>query len=272
MMRTQQELSAAFRALHEREGTFIIPNPWDVGSARTLHNMGFEALATTSSGMAYARGLLDHQVGRDAVLEHCRMLASSVDLPINADLGNCFGDDPDVVAETIQLAAQTGVVGASVEDMKDDRTIYDLVLATERVQAAAAVAHRSTVPLLLTARAENFLTGNPDLADTIKRLQAFQEAGADVLYAPGLRTREEISAVVSSVDRPVNVISGIPGFSLSMDDLCELGVKRVSLGSALTSYAATALVNAAAEMRDRGTFSFVQDTRSLKQALSGETS
>jgi 2-methylisocitrate lyase-like PEP mutase family enzyme len=269
-MRTQAELGGAFQALHAREGAFIIPNPWDAGTARTLANMGFEALATTSSGMAYAAGKLDHQVSRDDVLAHCRMLAASVDVPINADLGNCFGDDPPTVAETIRLAAETGIAGASVEDMKGDRTIYDIGLAAERVRAAAEAAQALPFPFVLTARAENYLVGKPDLDDTIKRLLAYEEAGADVLYAPGLRTREDISAVVEAVDRPVNVISGIPGFTLTMDDLGELGVRRVSLGSALTSYAATSLFDAAREMLDRGTFSFVERNRPLRKILAGD--
>ena len=269
-MRTQPELAAAFRALHEREGTFIIPNPWDVGTARTLANMGFEALATTSAGMAYASGVGDHEVTRTDVIAHCRLLATSVDVPINADLGNCYGDGPEIVAETMKLAAEAGIAGASVEDMKGDRTIYDIALATERVAGAAEAVRSLPYPFVLTARAENYLVGKADLDDTIRRLVAYRDAGADVLYAPGLRTKDEIAAVVQTLDRPVNVIAGIPGFTLTMDDLRELGVKRVSLGSALTSHAATALFEAAREMLDQGTFSFVEKNRPLRKILSGD--
>jgi 2-methylisocitrate lyase-like PEP mutase family enzyme len=268
-MRTQAELGAAFRMLHERDGAFIIPNPWDVGTARTLANMGFEALATTSAGMAYAAGKLDHEVGRDEVLAHCRLLAASVDVPVNADLGNCFGDDPETVAQTMRLAADTGIAGASVEDMAGDRTIYDIDLAVRRVRAAAEAVRALPIPFVLTARAENYLVGKPDLDDTIARLRAYEEAGADVLYAPGLRTREEIGAVVQAVSKPVNVISGIPGFALSVAELSDLGVRRISLGSALTSYAATALFDAAREMLDEGTFSFVDRSRPLRKVLGG---
>jgi 2-methylisocitrate lyase-like PEP mutase family enzyme len=232
--------------------------------------MGYEALATTSAGLAYAAGKGDHDLSREDVLEHCRLLTASVDVPVNADLGNCFGDEPEIVAETMQMAAGTGIAGASVEDMKGDRTIYDIALATERVAAAAEAMRTLPYPFVLTARAENYLVGNPDLDDTIKRLVAYRDAGADVLYAPGLRTREEIAAVVQSVDRPLNVISGIHGFTLTLDDLLELGVKRVSLGSALTSYAATALFEAAREMLEDGTFSFVERNRPLRKILSGD--
>src|SRR5436305_11002294 len=202
-MKTQAEQAAAFRALHEREGAFIIPNPWDAGTARILEKMGFEALATTSAGMAFSRGMRDNTVSREDVMAHCRALVSAVDSPVSADLGNCFGDDPSSVAETFRLAVQTGLAGASVEDMKDDYSIYDHGLARDRVQAAAEVAHAQAVPFTLTARAENFLAGRRDLDDTIARLRSYQEAGADVLYAPGLTTADEVRAVVTSVDRPV---------------------------------------------------------------------
>ena len=264
-MRTQAELGQAFHEMHARDSAFIIPNPWDIGTARALASMGFEALATTSAGMAFAAGKRDHQVTRDEVLAHCRALTAAVDVPLNADLGNCFGDDPATVAETLRLAAATGIDGASVEDMKADNSIYDIALATERVRAAAQVTHALPFPLLLTARAENFLVGHRDLDDTIKRLQAYQEAGADVLYAPGLTSREEIAAVVSSVDRPVNVIAGIRGFTLTLAELQDLGVRRVSVGSALASAAMTAFVRGAAEMRDHGTFAFSEGALSFRE-------
>ena len=264
-MSTQTETAAKFRELHEREGAFIIPNPWDVGTARALEKLGFEALATTSSGLAFSLGVQDHEVGRDDVLSHCESLVAAVDIPVNADLGSCFGDDPQVVADTMRLAVQTGIAGASVEDMKPDGSIYDINLATERVQAAVEVARVQPFPFMFTARAENFLVGKRDLDDTVRRLQAFQQAGADVLYAPGLRTTDEIRTVVDAVERPVNVIAGIKGFDLTFADLEDLGVKRISLGSALAAVAATAFVRAAQEMKDRGTFSLGGDWLSLRE-------
>ena len=263
-MPTQDKLGWTFRALHE-SGTFVIPNPWDVGSARILASMGFRALATTSGGFAFSVGKRDHTPGRDDVLEHCRALISAVDVPVSADLGNCFGDDPKTVAETMRLAAASGLVGAYVEDMKGDYSIYDHALAAERVQAAAEVTQALPFPFTLTARAENFLVGRHDLDDTIKRLQLYQEAGADVLYAPGLTTREEISAVVRSVDRPVNVIMGIRDCSLTIADLQELEVRRISVGSSLARVAITAFIRATREMLERGTFSFSDDLMSFRE-------
>jgi 2-methylisocitrate lyase-like PEP mutase family enzyme len=265
-MRSQAELAEVFRALHERPGAFVIPNPWDVGSARVLAGMGFEALATTSSGFAYSIGRRDNTVSRHDVMAHLRALVAAVDVPINADLGHAFGDDPATVAGTFREVSGLGVAGASVEDDSGDpaHPIYEFDLAVERVRAAAEVTRALPFPFMLTARAENFLHGLRDLADTIRRLQAFQEAGADVLYAPGISTREEITAVVSSVDRPVNVLIGMPGMALSAIELGDLGVKRISTGGALARAAIGALLRAAAEMRDSGTFSFTQDAASFR--------
>jgi 2-methylisocitrate lyase-like PEP mutase family enzyme len=249
---------AAFRALHERDGAFIIPNPSDVGGAKMLASIGFQAIATTSAGMAFAMGMRDNTVARDDVLAHCRALAAAVEIPVNADLGNCFGDDAETVAETFRLVVQTGVAGASVEDMKDDGTIYERGLAVERVRAACDAVRVSGVPVMVTARTENFLAGRRDLDDTIARLQAFAEAGADVLYAPGITTRDEIAAVVKSVGRPVNVLAGMPGMALTFDDLQSLGVKRISVGSMLARAAIGAFVRAAREMREQGTFTFAE--------------
>jgi 2-methylisocitrate lyase-like PEP mutase family enzyme len=226
--------------------------------------MGFEALATTSAGMAFSAGKGDHTVRREEVMAHCGGLASAVDVPLSADLGNCFGDDPSTVAETMAMAAETGLAGASVEDMKEDFSIYDAGLAADRVRAAAETVRALPFPFTLTARAENFLVGRRDLDDTIKRLVAYQEAGADVLYAPGLTTREEIAAVVDAVDRPVNVIAGITGLTLTFAELEALGVKRVSVGSTLARAAMTAFVQAAREMRERGTFTFGPDAMSYR--------
>ena len=256
MTKTQAELGQTFAALHQRDGAFIIPNPWDVGTAPMLVGLGFQALATTSAGLAFTQGVPDNRVSPHHVLAHCRALTAGVDVPVSADLGNCFGDDPSVVAETMRLAIGTGLAGASVEDMKDDGSIYDIGLATERVRAAADVAHAAPFPFTLTARAENYLAGRRDLADTIARLQAFEAAGADVLYAPGITSREEIAAVVAAVHRPVNVIAGIGGFTLTFGELQTLGVKRISIGSTLARAAITAFAQAAKEMRDQGTFTY----------------
>ncbi len=265
-MRSQAELADAFRALHERDGAFVIPNPWDVGSARVLAGMGFEALATTSSGFAYSIGQRDNTFSREESMAHLRALVANVDVPINADLGNAFGDDPATVAATFREVAALGLAGASVEDDSGDRDnpIYQFELAVERVRAAAEVTSALPFPFMLTARAENFLHGRRDLADTIRRLQAFQEAGADVLYAPGISTKEEIAAITSSVDRPVNVLIGLPGMAFSVSDLAELGVKRISTGGLLTRAAIFALMRAGSEMRDEGTFTFVKDTGAFR--------
>jgi 2-methylisocitrate lyase-like PEP mutase family enzyme len=265
-MKTQAEKANLFRALHERDSAFIIPNPWDIGTARLLARLGFEALATTSAGYAFSVGQRDNTIGRDEMIAHVAAIVSATDLPVSADLENGFGDDPDTVAETIRRAAAAGLVGASIEDAtaRPNDPIYDHALAVERVRAAAAVAHALPFPFTLTARAENFLVGRPDLGDTIRRLQAYQEAGADVLYAPGLRTKEDIAAVVRSVDRPVNVIMGLQGAHLSLAELSELGVKRVSVGSALSRAALGAFLRAAEEMQAHGTFRFAEQAVSYR--------
>lgn len=260
-MRTQADKSRVFRALHEGEAAFIIPNPWDIGTARLLAHLGSKALATTSAGFAFSIGLNDTMVGRDRMMAHARDLVAATDLPVSADLENGYGDDPATVAETIRLATEVGLAGASIEDAttRPDVPIYEFEQAVERVRAAAEVAHSLSFPFTLTARAENYLHGRPDLDDTIKRLQAYQEAGADVLYAPGLRRREEIAAVVSAVDRPVNILMGLSGMHLSLAELSELGVKRVSVGSALTRAALGAFLRASREMLEQGTFTFVDE-------------
>ncbi len=209
-MNTLLEKATAFRSLHERDRAFIIPNPWDVGTARILAHLGFEALATTSAGYAFSIGQRDNTVDREQMMEHVRAIAAATELPVSADLENGFGDDPETVAETIRLAGDTGLAGGSIEDSTSrvDHPIYDFELAVERVRAAVEVARSLPFPFTLTARSENYLVGRPDLEDTIRRLQAYQEAGADVLYAPGLARKEDIVAVVRSVDRPVNVVMG----------------------------------------------------------------
>ena len=261
MLNPQVDRAARFRALHEGHAAFVIPNPWDVGTARLLEHLGFAALATTSMGFAFSRGKRDTTIGRDEMLEHIAAIAAATSLPVSADLENGYGDAPEIAAETIRAAAAAGAVGGSIEDAtgRPEEPIYELGLAVERVRAAVDAARSLAFPFTLTARAENYLHGRPDLADTIRRLQAFEEAGADVLYAPGLTTREDIVAVVSSVDRPVNVVMGLRGVQLSLADLSRIGVRRVSVGSALYRAALGAFLRAAVEMRDRGTFEFAGD-------------
>src|SRR5579871_3645709 len=266
-MPSQAEKAQLFRSLHHRDHAFIIPNPWDVGSARMLAYLGFEALASTSMGFAFSTGKRDNAVGRDAVMEHIAMIAAATDLPVSADLENGFGDDPQAAAETIRLAAAAGVVGGSIEDAteREDDPIYDLELATERVSAAVEAARSLPFAFTLTARAENYLHGRPNLKDTIARLQAYQRAGADVLYAPGLTSKDDIAAVVGSVDRPVNALMGLRGVQLSLAELSAIGVKRVSVGSALARTAMGAFLRAAREMREHGTFNFAKDAASPKE-------
>jgi 2-methylisocitrate lyase-like PEP mutase family enzyme len=266
-MPTQAEKGAAFRALHQRDRAFIIPNPWDVGSARLLAHMGFEALATTSMGYAFSVGKTDGAVGRNEMIAHVRQLAAGTDLPVSADLENCYADEPEAAAEAIRLAAAAGVVGGSIEDAtgRPEQPIYEFTLAVERVRAAVAAARSLPFTFTLTARAENYLHGPPDLKDTIKRLQAFQEAGADVLYAPGLRSKEDIAAVVSSLDRPVNVLMGLQGVLLNLDELSAMGARRISVGSALQRTALGAFLRGAREMREKGTFTFANDAANPKE-------
>jgi len=265
-MQTQAEKAKGFCALHERDGAFIIPNPWDIGTARLLARLGFEALATTSAGYAFSVGRRDNTIARDEMMSHVRAIASATDLPVSADLENGFGDDPETVAETIRLAAAAGVVGGSIEDSchRADDPIYEHRLAVERIRAAAEAAHSLPFCFTLTARAENFLVGRPDIADTIRRLQAYQEAGAHVLYAPGLTNMADIAEVVRSVDRPVNVLMGLQGVQTSLAALAAIGVKRVSVGSALSRAALGAMLTAAREMREGGTFKFADQAVSYR--------
>jgi 2-methylisocitrate lyase-like PEP mutase family enzyme len=260
-MISQAEKGGAFRALHTRPGAFIIPNPFDAGTARLLERLGFEALATTSAGYAFTMGRRDNAIGRDQMMRHVADIVSATTLPVSADLENGFGDSAEVVAETVRLGAAAGLAGGSIEDSRNRAGLpqYELELAAERVRAAVEVARALPFPFTLTARAENFLVGNPDLADTIKRLQAYQAAGADVLYAPGLTSKDDIATVARSVDRPINVVMGLQGVQLSRAELAELGVKRISVGSALSRAALGAFLRAAREMRDHGTFTFAAD-------------
>ena len=255
-MTTQADKAQRFLALHRPVEPLLMPNAWDLGSAKLLASLGFEALATTSSGFAATLGRLDGTVSRDEALVHSAVIVAATDLPVSADLEDAFADSPAGVAETIGLAIQVGLAGASVEDFtrRDDDPIYDLRLAAERVAAAAETAHAGPVRLVLTARAENFLHGRPDLADTIARLQAYQEAGADVLYAPGLTSLDDIRRVVASVDRPVNVLATPTAPPVA--ELAAAGVRRISVGGAFAYTALGAVVTAAKELREQGTYGF----------------
>lgn len=257
-MRNQSAKAQVFSQLHQQDGAFIIPNPWDAGSARLLEILGFKALATSSAGFAFSKGRPDNHVSREEMLGHLRELVGNTDLPISADLENGFGTSPDTVAETIRMAADTGVVGGSIEDSTGDpaKPLLDIGLAKDRIRAAVAAARALPYPFTLTARAENYFVGVHDLDDTIKRLQAYQEAGADVLFAPGLRTLADIETVLKSVDRPVNVLMGMAGVDISLAELSALGVRRVSVGGSLARAAWGGFLRAAQEMQEHGTFGY----------------
>ena len=266
-MTSQSEKAARFLELHRPGEPLLLPNPWDQGSARLLASLGFHALATTSSGFAATLGRLDGSVSRDEALAHAAAVVAATELPVTADLENCFADDPAGVARTVALAVEAGLAGCSVEDFTggEEAPIYDIGLATERVAAAAEAAHAGPVRLVLTARAENYLHGRPDLADTIARLQAYQAAGADVLYAPGLTRLADIRQVVTEVDRPVNVlaVAGAP----PVGELAEAGVSRVSVGGSLAFAALGALADAATELRDKGTYGYLATSAVGRQAI-----
>nr|WP_210299229.1 isocitrate lyase/phosphoenolpyruvate mutase family protein [Rhizobium sp. BK379] len=247
--------------MHQRDEAFVIPNPWDAGSARILAGLGFEALATTSAGYAFSKGKRDSfaSLTRGEILDNAAEIVGASDLPVSADLEDGFGAEPEICAETIRLAAAVGLVGGSIEDATGDpaRPIYDLSHAVERVQAAAEAARK--LPFLLTARAENFLWGRPDLDDTIRRLQAFSAAGADVLYAPGLPDIDAIRTVCAAVDKPVNVVMGLKGPRYSVAELSAAGVRRVSVGGSFARAALGALLRAAEEVKSSGTFDYAAD-------------
>jgi 2-methylisocitrate lyase-like PEP mutase family enzyme len=254
-MTTQTEKAKAFKALHERAGAFIIPNPWDLGSARLLAGLGFEALATTSGGFANSLGRLDGEITVDEAIEHCRRLCEATDLPVSADLENCFADEPQKAAATILLAARAGVVGASIEDYTGNPAtpIYEFNLAVERVHAAVEAARSLDFPFTLTARAENLLHGRDDLDDTIRRLQAFEKAGADVLYAPALKTLDEVRMAAGALNKPLNVLAPFIK-NATVAQLSEAGAKRLSVGGALARAAMSSLIRAGLEMQDQGSF------------------
>jgi 2-methylisocitrate lyase-like PEP mutase family enzyme len=262
MTATQADKAARFKALHEGPGAFVIANPWDAGSARVLAALGFQALATSSGASAGVLGRRDGRVTRDEALAHARVIVGATDLPVSADLEKGFGDAPSAAAETIRLAAAVGLVGGSIEDATGDKAkpLYDLSHATERVAAAVEAARALPFPFMLSARAENFLRGNPDLDDTIRRLQAFERAGADVLFAPGLPDLASVRAVCAAVSKPFNFMAGIKGKTFTVRELEAAGVRRISVATSLYRAAVSGLVEAAREIRDQGTFGYLERT------------
>jgi len=256
---TQNEKAARFRALHDGPGAFIIPNPWDVGSARILAGLGFKALATSSAASASALGRRDHGLNRDQALAHARTIVDATDLPVSADLGKGFGDAPEIVAETIRCAAEVGLVGCTIEDAtgNQDRPLYDFGLAVERIAAGVQAAHALPFPFILTARAHNFAYAAPSLDDTIRRLQAFEKAGADVLFAPGLPDLATVGAVCAAVSKPFNFMVGIREKSFSVSELAAVGVTRISLATSLYRAAMTGFLDAVCQVRDAGQFGFL---------------
>ncbi len=267
MTATQLEKAETFRRLHARAGAFVIPNPWDIGTARILAGLGFEALATTSAGLAFTLGRRDGEdaVSSDEALSHAGEIVAATPLPVSGDLENGFGESPEAVARAIRAAAGVGLVGGSIEDATGDprQPIYERPQAVERITAAVEAARALPFPFVLTARAENFLHGRPDLEDTILRLRAFEAAGADVLYAPGLRDIDSIRRVSRAVTKPVNVVMGLAGAAISVEVLAAAGVRRISLGSALSRAALGAFLKAAREVREQGTFGFADGAASF---------
>ena len=268
-MRTQAEKAEAFQELHRRPGTFIIPNPWDAGTARLLASLGFEALATTSLGLANIWGC--GTVSADEIIDNARIIAAATDLPTNGDLENCGADEPEEAAQMIRRASEAGLAGGSIEDFTGDRAnpIYGFNLAVERVHAAVEMTKKLPIPFLLTARAEQLIHGSTDIDATIRRLQAFEQAGADVLYAPGLKDLDTIRTVVSSVSKPVNVVMTHADPSITAADLAAAGVKRISIGGSGSRFALNAFMAAAREMAERGTFTFISENPPWKDLLDG---
>ena len=270
MTMSQTEKANRFCALHQAPGTFVIPNPWDAGSARILAALGFQALATSSGACAGVLGRRDGAVTREEALAHARLIVEATDLPVSADLEKCFADAPEAAAETIRLAGEVGLVGGSIEDASGNKEtpLYDFAHAVERVAAAVAAARALPFPFTLTARTENFLRGNPDLGDTIKRLQAFEKAGADVLFAPGLPDLAAVRAVCAAVTKPVNFMVSRRGHSFSVAELTAAGVKRISLATSLYRAAMGGLLAAAREVKEQGTFGYL-DTAPTTPEVAG---
>jgi 2-methylisocitrate lyase-like PEP mutase family enzyme len=267
MESTLKSVGSIFRALHEEPGAFIVPNPWDAGTARILAVLGFRALATTSSGMAFSLGMTEGSVPQKATLDHCRTIVEATPLPVSADLERGFGDSPESAADTIKAAADLGLAGCSLEDHtgRRDDPIYDFTLAVERIEAAAEACRALPQDFMLTARCENLLWGRHELDDTIRRLRAFEKAGADVLYAPGLRDLATIRTVCQAVTKPVNVVMEMQGTQFGVAELAEAGVKRISVGAALARLAFGAFISAAREMRSAGTFRFSEAAMSFDE-------
>ena len=259
---TQQEKALRFRALHDGPGTFVIPNPWDAGSARMLAGLGFQALATSSGAAAASIGRRDGTLTREEAISHSRLIVEATDRPVSADLEKGFGDSPEDVAETVRLAADAGLVGCTIEDSTGDRNspLFEFSLAVDRIAAAAQAAKALSFPFVLTARAHNFLYPNPSMQDTIRRLQAFEAAGADVLFAPGLPDLDSVRMVCQSVTKPFNFMVGLKGKSFSVSELAEAGVRRISLAASLYRAAMTGLLDAAREVKDTGQFGFLDRT------------
>ena len=266
---TQLEKGVRFYELHHRPGAFLIPNPWDIGSARILAGLGFEALATSSAAAAAAQGQKDHELTRDEALAHARLIVEATDLPVSADLGNGFGDDPQTVADTIQLAAQAGLVGCTIEDASGDRDnpLYDTDLAVSRIAAAVETARSLPFDFMVTARAHGLIYDAGSLDRTIERLLAFERAGADVLFAPALPDLVAVRTVCTAVSKPFNFMAGIKGQSFSVADLAAAGVRRISLATSLYRAAMTAFVDAAREVKDSGQFTFLDRSVSTADLL-----
>ena len=266
---SQKEKGIRFRSLHEGPGGFVLPNPWDIGSARILAGLGFQALATSSAASAAVVGRKDGGLTRDEALVHARSIVSATELPVSGDLENGFGDAPAVVAETVRLAGDAGLVGCTIEDTtgQEDKPLYEFALAVERVVAAAEAARALPFPFVLTARAHNLMFTNPSLDETIRRLQAFEQAGADVLFAPGLPDLAAVRQVRGAVSKPVNFMVGIKGKSFSVEELAAAGVRRISLATSLYRAARTGLLDAIREVREDGLFSFVEKCVTTAEVL-----
>jgi len=254
-MISQYEKAVLFKKLHYEKSAFIIPNPWDMGTAKILENSGFKALATSSAALALSRGVPDNSIPLEETLIHLKDMVSATDLPVSADLGNGFFDKPEDIYDTILAAAKTGIVGASIEDTNANKS-YPLEWAVERIKAASEAAKSLNFPFMLTARADNYFIGNPNLKDTIKRLQAYQMAGANVLFAPGIILKEDIQSVVSAVDNPLNVLMGIKGANLNFEELSQMGVKRISLGASLYRNAMNHFMESIQYINQTGQFDF----------------
>jgi 2-methylisocitrate lyase-like PEP mutase family enzyme len=263
-MKSQYEKAVLLKKLHDDKSTFIIPNPWDIASAKILEHFGFKALATSSAALALTNGVPDNSLSLEKTLIHLKEIVSATELPVSADLGNGFFDKPENIYNTIIRAAETGIVGASIEDTNSNK-IYPFELAVERIKAASEAAKSLNFPFMLTARAENYFIGNPNLKDTIERLQAYQTAGADVLFAPGIILKEDIQSIVSSIDRPLNVIMGIKGSHLNYKDLNNLSVKRISLGPTLYRTAMTSFIDSIRHINKTGQFDYAEKSLSSQE-------